>query len=337
MPPLPLLLLLFLASRYTRRLCKSCLMLQANWSPKPEYLLDDEEKRVIYKRACFKVHRQLLRRHWFYHHADDACFAALVALWLCWPGEPAPQTSLVPDAPLAPVVLENRSLGLPDCLTAETNETYCRASAVWDAPVRDAHRWTLRYRAARDPAWRRHFVDAHGERFFTQHALLPGERSGVVLVSAAALVRQLERLRAEEATRCVCALHLGLLDNVAFHLRVDHWLLLHDAQPARPAADARLVSTRVTYAPGSALAAFEETAAPQPHHDAFPVVYSEASYRLDEEARATLARYDESVEEGGFILRRLGAQEVERVRLPLAGDGAACFLYCRHLTGAYPH
>ena len=66
MPPLALLLLLFLASRYTRRLFKAWLMLEANWNPKSEDLLNDAEKRDVFKRARFNVHMKLYRRHWFY-------------------------------------------------------------------------------------------------------------------------------------------------------------------------------------------------------------------------------------------------------------------------------
>jgi hypothetical protein len=306
MPPLVTLLLLFLASRYTRRLFKAWLMMEANWNPKSEDLLNDAEKRDVFKRARFKVHMKLYRRHWFYYLADDACFFALAALTVAyWAAavdvvaprleDPTPPPTPQCDVATRGVTACVLGVALASCLDASDGPRYCHASATdeWLEPLTTP----LRLELAPPPARRHHLMNERGERYATQYALKVGADGllapRLVLVREAQLQTQLLRL----GIQCPCAPQLGLLDNCSFVAHAERWMLLYDAMAT-------------------------------PHYAEF----SEDTTRLDDAARAQLTEYNNRLGEAGhttFILRQSDtARAVQRVRLPLKGDAAACFAHC---------
>ena len=257
-----------------------------------------------------------------------------------------------------PVVVENRNLPalllglvMPDCTQSNADDTYCHFTEEWRSPVRDAYRYMMRFLVPRDPLWRSHYVDEAGERYFTLHTLSEPLASGISLVSERRLLETLTSIHRTEATRCLCPLHLGIVDNVSFHLfdmatdNSTRWHIMHDPWLVRNTTGANLVLTTVTYTPGSSLTAFAITGVTHEHYESFTVEFSEATLRLDDVARATLTGYNNRLHEYHtttkrrqdkemFILQRVERKFVDRVRLKLSGEAATCFIYCQRLSAS---
>lgn len=269
----------------------------------------------------------------------------------------AKEPALIPEEPVVvAAAVEARNLPalllglvMPDCVYFSGENTYCSFTEEWQSPVRDAYRYVMRFLVPRDPLWRGHYVDEAGDRYFTLHTLREPLASGITLVSERRLVETLTSIHRTEATRCLCPLHLGIVDNVSFHLfdssadNSTRWHIMHDPWLVRNTSGASLVHTTVAHTPGSSLMAFVTTpGATHEHYESFTVEFSESTLRLDDVARATLTGYNNRLheyytgkmrqEKEMFILHRVERKFVDRVRLKLSGEAAACFIYCQRLS-----
>lgn len=319
LPPLHLILLLFLVSRHTRHLFRSWLALEANWSPKPEEMLNQEEMRDIFKRACFRVHHKLYRRSWLHYWIDDLCFAALVSL-LCavWSPE-VPLSPTPPDTQIAISEPMNSSavpcnvalLGLdhcvlgrvmPECRAVTDTDTLCYTNTEWHRPDH-VPRITLTEtkKALRTAShFRRHFRDEKGERYATMETV-QRHRYGWTLTQLILSERALTQAVHDSTRSCICPAELGVLEaNCSLQRYRTEWTLLLDASS------------------GSSLGLeFSEDLSTGPS-----TTDSRELVMLNKKLR------DAGYSHHWRILLQTSQQDVKRVKLANNEEARTCFLYC---------
>jgi hypothetical protein len=320
-PPLHLILLLFLVSRHTRHLLRSYLALEANWTPKPEKMLDQEELRALYKRACFKVHHKLYRRSWWYYWADDLSFVALcVLLFAVWGQTPPPQqtttTTLVekhcPNVTIVTPECDVSKQGVAFCVLNHTTMVECRVADDTDdelcytrmAWTRSPHKVFIENSHQKNRR-RLHFMDEHGERYVAMMAAQSlTVKDGEVLLGQQVIRERtlLQKVTVQQETpdnECVCVAEHGLLEPRCSLLRHNGtWTLLLDGSSSGP----------------HSLEISEDT-----------------TLRLSEATREQMDDYNRRLTAAGYADWRVLAHTskgVERVRLSNSEAARRCFLQC---------
>jgi hypothetical protein len=348
MGPFLAYLFIFILSRYLHRSLKRKLIIPACAYQFPAERWFFQEK-VFYR--VVKKESLLFRLHFL---VGDSVFLLLSGLFFVISAyhQPLPVTTTSNTSGERSLTARVLGLATRHCLTALPQDQYCHHTTEWATPVRDGHRYAIKFLASRDPGWRRYFVDERGGYYYTQYVLEhtqpceegpPLLHTEVSLVRESHLLRQLGDLQRSTGTRCICPSFLGILDNISFRLyhkpqtREESWLVMHDPVLYRVPSDARLVHTKPLYTESSPFYVFD----PFPgksltHYDSFVVEFSVPD--SPSQPLTTLTDYNNRLfEHGGgektFILQQLGQKSVARLRLQLSGDDASCFIYCQRLSG----
>jgi len=325
MPHLTVCVLVFLVLRHCARVLTKKWALTPHLPVEKENFLYDKEWSAHWEdyNALQKGHRRQRRNAWrsartHRYALIDACALALAATLFCaghTESEP-PITALLPDEASPACDVAGRGItacvlgvALEPCLATPTAARYCLAGLgdEWLEPITSP----LRHDSVAQVGVRarRHFLSETGERYATQYALKVSSTGQValqlVLVREIQLQTQLQRIHQSTGAACLCAPQLGLIDNCSFVAHEKRWILRYDAESIQR------TESGVVF-----------------------IEFSEDTTRVNEATRSQLTEYNNRLHEQGykdlFILRQSDASQVQRVRLPLNGEAAACFLRCAY-------